>query len=88
MRKCIRARYSPMIPRANNCAPENTAMIDARNGKPGTGLPLIKYLTITNASVNNPNKVKLNPITLANCSGNTLNPVIIFSAWAISFHKV
>ena len=42
-RKCMRARYSPMIPRANNCAPENSAMIEARNGKPGTGCPCRKY---------------------------------------------
>src|SRR5262249_6740516 len=35
-RKCTRARYSPMMPRAKSCAPEKIAMIDARKGKPGT----------------------------------------------------
>ena len=30
VRKCIRARYSPMIPNAINCAPEKIAMIEAR----------------------------------------------------------
>ena len=43
LRKCMRARYSPIIPRANNCAPENSAIIDARKGNPGTGVPCEKY---------------------------------------------
>ena len=37
--KCCLARYSPIIPIANNCAPENMAMIEAKNGNPGTGEP-------------------------------------------------
>src|SRR5215471_740739 len=36
LRKCRRARYSPMMPRASNCAPEKRAIVDARKGKPGT----------------------------------------------------
>jgi hypothetical protein len=31
--------YSPTMPRAKSCAPENTAMIDARKAKPGTLAP-------------------------------------------------
>jgi len=34
VRRCIRARYSPMMPSASNCAPENMAMIDARKTNP------------------------------------------------------
>jgi hypothetical protein len=33
------ARYSPMIPKASNCAPEKMATIDARNANPGTARP-------------------------------------------------
>ena len=36
LRKCMRARYSPMMPSANSCAPEKIAITEARNGKPGT----------------------------------------------------
>jgi hypothetical protein len=47
LRKCMRARYSPMMPNANNCAPENNANMDARKGKPGTGSSCRKYRPIT-----------------------------------------
>jgi hypothetical protein len=36
VRRCIRARYSPMIPRAKSWTPEKIATMDAKNGKPGT----------------------------------------------------
>jgi hypothetical protein len=41
-RKCILARYSPIIPRANNWAPEKMAMSEAKKGNPGTLVPWIK----------------------------------------------
>ena len=88
LRKCMRARYSPMIPRANSCAPENNAMIEARNGKPGTGSPCMKYRITTYASTKNPNNVKTNPIMLAICKGIVLKPVIMFIAWVINLRKV
>src|SRR2546421_276987 len=41
IRRCIRARYSPIIPRAKSWAPENIAIAEARNGKPGIAPPQI-----------------------------------------------
>jgi hypothetical protein len=35
----MRARYSPMIPRESNWAPEKIVVIEARKAKPGTALP-------------------------------------------------
>jgi hypothetical protein len=35
----MRARYSPITPRAKSCAPEKMAMIEARNGNPAHCLP-------------------------------------------------
>jgi hypothetical protein len=35
--------YSPSIPKANNCAPEKTEMMDARKGNPGIVVPCIRY---------------------------------------------
>src|SRR5437867_2061664 len=39
MRKCIRAKYSPIIPSANSCPPEKMAITEARKGKPATLVP-------------------------------------------------
>ena len=88
MRKCIRARYSPIMPRANSCAPEKMATIEAKNAKPGTLPPSTIYRTITNARTPKPKKVKRKPITLANCNGRVLKPVIMFRAWVTSLRKV
>src|SRR2546423_12118225 len=35
-RKCIRAKYSPITPKAKSCAPEKIETIEAKNGNPGT----------------------------------------------------
>ena len=70
-----------MIPSAKSCAPEKIAMIAARNAKPGTALPLIRKLAPTLARIEMPNITRANPIKLAICSGNVLNPVIKLIAW-------
>ena len=80
----ILARYSPMTPRAKRLAPEKMAMMEARNGKPGTTLPWIINRTTTYRKTATPNRVRAKPIMLAICSGHTLNPVIMFNAWVAS----
>jgi len=42
LRLKIRARYSPMMPRAKSWAPEKMAMMEARKGKPATLVPVTK----------------------------------------------
>ena len=48
----MRARYSPIMPNANNCTPEKIEIIEARKGNPGTLPPSIKYRPITKARIN------------------------------------
>jgi len=57
-------KYSPIIPMANSCAPEKIAMIDAKNVKPGTAPPLVKYLIKTYIRTTTPNRMDRNPIPL------------------------
>ena len=40
VRMCIRPRYAPMMPSAKSWAPEKTAMMEARKGKPATVVPM------------------------------------------------
>ena len=41
-RKCSLAKYSPSSPSAKSCAPEKSAMMQARKANPGTAAPEIK----------------------------------------------
>ena len=77
--KCCLAKYSPIIPIVNNCTPEKMAIIDAKNGKPGTGDPSIKNLPRTKNNTHSPKNEKTKPIMLAICNGITLKPVIILN---------
>src|SRR5438105_2797825 len=43
LRRCMRARYSPMMPSAKSCTPAKIAMTEARKGNPGTLAPRIRY---------------------------------------------
>src|SRR5882672_8917008 len=88
VRACMRARYSPMMPSENSCAPEKIAIIEARKEKPGTPPPWIRYLTITKMSAAMPNRVSKNPIKLESCSGSVLKPVIMLTACTTSFRNV
>jgi hypothetical protein len=45
MRRCMRARYSPMTPSVTSCTPAKIEMIEARNGKPGTAPPTSQRTT-------------------------------------------
>ena len=65
VRICMRPRYSPRMPSANNCAPEKMAMIEARNGKPATVVPLMRNRPSTYASTARPNSVNVNPTSVA-----------------------
>ena len=64
-RKYILAKYSPIIPIANNCTPEKIAIIDAKNGNPCTGVPTNRYCTTTYIRIDNPKNAKINPSILA-----------------------
>ena len=56
--KCCLAKYSPIIPIANNCAPEKIEIIDAKKGKPGTGDPCKKKRTETKNNTPRPKTAK------------------------------
>ena len=47
------------------------AMIEAKNGNPGTGEPSKKKRPMTNDNTPNPKNAKIKPIILAICNGIT-----------------
>ena len=58
-----------MIPSAKSCAPEKIAIIEARNGKPGTALPCDEVAHDHEHEQPTPKSVKAKPTRLAICSG-------------------
>ena len=58
---CIFDRYSPKTPSVSNWTPEKIEIIDAKNGKPGTGLEKNRDLIKTYNNNPNPNTEKANP---------------------------
>src|SRR3569623_2634204 len=65
VRKCARPTYYPVMPSENNWAPAKMDTMEARKGKPCTGVPFATYISTTYTSVNAPNPVKTKPIRLA-----------------------
>ncbi len=84
----MRARYSPITPRASNWAPEKMVMMDARKAKPGTSLPWISQRSRTKARMPAPKIATAKPTTLARCNGMTEKPVIMFRACRASMRNV
>ena len=56
----------------SNCVPEKIASDDASNGKPGTDTPVTTGRIVTHKNINNPSRVTVEPIMVANLSGTVL----------------
>ena len=65
IRKCMRAKYSPIIPSVTNCTPEKIAIVAAKKGKPGTESPVRSGRATTKISTASPNAAVANPKILA-----------------------
>src|SRR3954463_2172827 len=88
LRRCTRARYSPMMPSANSCTPEKIAMTEARKGKPGTPPSLVRYTAMTYTRTPKPKSEKQKPSTAASRSGSVVKPVTMLSACMTSLRSV
>ena len=88
MRKCIRARYSPMTPKVMSCTPENKAMVDARNANPGTEVPANTALPTTHTNRQSPKNAVKKPKVRAAWSGAVLYPVMVSVAKRRSFRRL